>query len=457
MLVASTAGAELVVELEPLRSWPVPLQMSPHTAHIDAGVDGAVVMMSRTGMMGDEPAADEMECLVAVSDAERALSYEVRHDHWPTRCVDAVLHPDGGFILRGEVLDSSQGTVSGFTSGIDADGQVLWSVSDEMFVKGEEEPFDGDWIEALEGLAYDEVGDDVMALTMGERQLGSQQRALIQAHSIDAGSGELIGSGKTFGATKNDVVQELVARDGEFLVVTVDDLGEETRFYSHEVGLGAFRFEPDDRDWTEYELAGPVAYRSDAGTFYLWRRSDEEKFGVMRVEGLDDVVWDASFGATVHIEGQEQFVGEPDRLWVSRDLVVVRHDITGQHPYLRFLDREDGTEKVVVSRGGLTTYEELDIAYGEDGGLVLLALNPVEGRIWEYGLDVVEARGSTKEDDGPDGTEGGCTSSPGTPQAVFAVVVFVVWGLRRDERRSSIVVVGDARVRSRTLAGMWAR
>lgn len=438
---ASIAVAEPVVELEPLRSWSVPIQISPHTAHIDAGVDGAYLMMSRSEGAGEEPSEDEMNCLVAVSNAERALSFEVRYEYAPTRCVDAVLGPDGGFILRGEVLDVAEGKRRGFTSRIDAGGDILWSVPDEKFVDGDEGQFAGDWVEAMEGLAYDEAEEHVFALTMGQRQLGNQQRSLIQAHFIDAESGELIESGMTFGSTDNDIVEDLVARNGEFLVVSVDETGEETRFYSHEVGLGAFRFEPDELDWTVYGLAGPVEYRREAGTFYLWRRGDGDEFGVTRVEGLDEVVWTASFDATGEVDGRNQYLGEPDRLWVSDEFVVIRHDVTGQHPYLRFLHREDGAQIAIVSRGELTTYDELDIVYGEGGKLVLLAINPMDRRLWEYGVELVDGEGAAGVEDGDGENEGGCISSPGAPQAVLAMVMLVAWGIGR---RTVIVKVTGA-------------
>ncbi len=426
--ICSTAVAEVGVELEPLRSWTVPIAVSPYAAKFDTSVDGAFLMM---GSSLDEDDGEEERCLIVVSTAKSALSYEVRHEFEPTRCVDAALLADGDFVVRGQSEEQSTGDNIGFTARIDAEGQMLWSVVDSIFAdEDDNSAFLGRYKEPVQGLAYDERGDHVLALTSAKRQLGDQSRELVQAHSIDAERGELVRSGITFGPTNDDHIEAMVARDGGFLVITRATSGEETRFYSHEIGAGTPRFEPVERDWSHREVVVTPEYREDVGTIYVWNGGEEGQYEVLRVQGPDSVAWSTTIEDTAKVDGQLRQVGSPDRMWMSSKWVILRHRRTGHHPYLRILHTSDGEEVAVISKSELTDFDEVELSYGEDGQVVLVAVNPVGGWMWEYEVHLggaAEAYASTREGDEAGGS---CQSLPGNSPGAVVMVLLCAWWVR---------------------------
>ncbi len=442
-LGAGDALAQPTVELEPLRSWPAHRAFSPYAAHIDVGTDGRFLMMSRPVTSADENIKEQWRCHVVTADAQSAVSYDVRIDYLPTRCVDALAHPEGGFILRGEVWDAALEEVMGLTSRVEADGEVLWTVYDREFAESDDEDNDfvGIYVGATQGLAIDATGNHVMALTRADRPLGDHSRPLIQAHSINTESGELIGSAKTFGPTNNDIVLDMTALDGEFLVVTSDDSGLPTRFYLHEVGRGAVQFEPAVTDWERKSLVVTPIYREPWGAFYLWKKDDGE-YGLARVEDLDSQVWSIEFEEISPIEGLPRYLGQPDRMWVSDRWVVIRHNPSGQHPYLRFFDAEDGRELMVIQRDELTNHDEVGMAYDESGGLSLLALDPVRGLMWEYGVEIADALPGDEQRGEAVASDGCSTTSRGAGW-IWTVALFLLW-IRRAN--------ADCQSRGRTLS-----
>lgn len=433
ILTGATPGLGQELHVESLRNWMVPVYFSPHTAWIDASVDGSVLLMSpptEPGGQGQNGA--DPECVVIVSNPTRTVAYNLRHEFRPTRCIDAVLHPDGGFIIRGEAMVESphgEEEFAGFSSRVASDGQIVWSVDDGQFAESEhQEAFAGNYVGAKQGLAYDEGGDHVFAVSEAEQPLGNESRSLVQAHTMRGDTGDVVESGLLFGPTNNDRIVDVVARDGEFLVVTVGDGDEKTRLYSHEATVGAFQIDGQQLDGSTTTLSAPPRWLDGVGTVVGWRDEEAEQSGVMRLEGLDSVVWNRAYDDKAIVDGRQRILGPIDGVWVSQQVAVVRHNPAGRQPLFRFLDVDDGTDKRLASPEQLTAHEPIGFARDVEGQLTLMALDPVLRTMWEYALAI-----GTDRSGGVDSEEsaGGCSTTGGQPGWLWLIAAALVWGRSR--------------------------
>lgn len=438
---SAVAQDELVVDADPVRDWPA--GVSPLVASIDTSVDGVTLML--------EPYHREVEntpprCLVVIADGHRARSYDYEHQFEPTGCVDALAHPDGGFFVRGEVGASPEEEVvgDGFTARIDADGQLVWVVEDSELVEppphsGAEGEFLGQYAGALEGLAYDEATGRLMALTLGKRILPDTERPVVQAHVVRTDTGAVEFVGQAFGPLQREPVLELVARNGEFLIHTIDEVGGEQRFYSYEPGRAMTQFEPQQADWSRRRVASPIAHRPSLGTFYLWfdEPPTEIRPRITRVEGLDSVVWTREYGADVTVEGPEdvdEIASGAHRIWVGKSLLALSVDTREYGPVVKFIDVDDGTVLAMAPWSELTDHQPIGMTRDADGKLRLLGADLGSDRIWEYALaltskqeeeEIGDANGGGGSDDG-----NGCASVPTGPPAPLMAILAVLWWCR---------------------------
>ena len=435
LLSVTPAMAQPQVEIhaEPVRSWPVPASFSALDATMDTGVDGVVVMTE-----GDDI------CRVVVADSLQARSYEYVHQFRPSRCIDAVAHPHGGFFVRGERLTSEdEGIPPGFTAHIGADGELLWAVDDaELLESVASGQFVGTYDGARPGMAYDETRDRLMALSAGVQNLPDSQRVVTQAHVIRGQSGNLDVVGQTFGALGRDQVLDTVARDGEFLVITADTTGEEHRFYSYEVDRSMTQFEPESADWTSRQVVTPVAHRDELGTYYLWSAPNDvpPRLGIMRIEGLDDLVWTEELLGHDLVDPEVASLLEPQRVWVGRSLLAIQVAVGAQPPMVQFMDAEEGLPLALLSWEDMTSLQPLGMALDDDGHLRLMAFDDEDNRIREYALSISvsgedgedQDGGDTGQDDLEGELEGsGCSSAgSGTGLPVILLATLGVLALR---------------------------
>ncbi len=443
ILVPMTAYAEWAVETEVLRSWPSPLSVTE--VEVDSSVDGITLMMD-AGQAA--PVSDG--CSVTISDDDKAQHYEYRHDFNPTRCLDAVAHPEGGYFLRGDVGATLEDVGEGFTARISADGELLWAVDDRQWIEPDvtqtsSGEFVGDYAGAQTGLAYDPVSDRLIGLTRGNQVLADAERLVVQAHVIrgDTGSVEVVG--QAFGALANEPVIDVVARDGAFLVITTAGEQQEVRFYSYEVGRSMTRFEPEEAGWSQREIITPVAYRQSLGTFYLW--SDGTASGLIRVEGLDSVIWSEQYAIDELVQGDITVDGEPEQSWLGGSLVALRFGSPAQGRFLILIDVEDGVALAMTHWEDLVEPEPIDLVHNEDGELMLLAFDPAEEVIREYQITLVpqddedeqvgaavdEEDGAISDDDGEpneENEESRCQQSTGGPAGLLAVGLLFLWCFR---------------------------
>lgn len=420
----SEGGQEIGVETELLRSWPTPVGTSPYTAGFDSTIDGVtVVIMGR----GEEESA---ECVIVVSDESRARAYTYRHNFHPTRCLDAQAHPEGGFFVRGERADRAPEEVTGFTSRIDADGEVLWSLEDQQLLEQSSPPsgpgeFTGVYAGAMGTLAYDVVNDRLLALSLARLVLPGDDRIITQAHILRGDSGQLRVNGRRFGQLQQDMVVDVVARDGRFLVHTLDGNSEAPQFFSYDGQRSITLIEPAGENWSMREIVPPIAYHRERGAFLLWINPAQQ---IPQVTGFDEenkFIWSQRFATEAEIGGELHDLGRADRLWIGTDLMALRYRNQQLQYFLRFIEPSDGTDLGVVSWEQMTEADALDLVRGEDGRLRILAVDLTQGRVLELGLDLVEAPsapgGDSDESDSEE--EGGCNASGGTPGALWPLVV----------------------------------
>lgn len=453
LLIAGPAVAygDVTIEMQPLRDWPSP--MTPTTMEVDSSVDGVTLMVER------EQASTSGGCRVTIADEEGALRYDYRHDGLDTRCVDAVTHPEGGYFLRGDVGASDEEVGQGFTVRVGRDGQLIWAVDDSEWSTGEDRDgvtgaFLGDYDGPRSGMAYDATNDRLIGLSQGNRILADEQRPVMQAHGLDGASGDAQFVGQAFGALANEPVVELVARDGEFLVVTTDSMEEELRFYSFEVGRSMTRFDPSSQDWRVGDLIFPVEYRADLGTFFLW--DDGETSGLMRVEGLDSTVWSEQYVIDDLVEGDIPFDVAPEQSWVGESLIALRYGSPEQGQFLVLVDVETGLAQFITNWDAVVDEEPVDIVRDGQGELVVLAFDTEQGRFHEYGLQLVPRDAAANSENNADETpsedveredeQSGCQSVPAGPgPALVLGWILLGWWWRTAEQPDCLIFGGSLR------------
>ena len=407
--IAQEEEGEMPFEVitEKLRTYPLPAVFQLEGATVDTGIDGITLLLAPYDRGSPEVAP---RCLVVVADAERARSYDYdyRFDS-TTGCVDATAHPDGGFFVRGEVGADPDEVGQGFTARIDADGEVLWTVDDEDLVAHED--FVGSYAGVLAGLAYDTGRDHLLAMTLGVTPLLGTERLVEQAHILNGSTGNLVRVGQAFGPLARDRVLDVIGRDGEFLVVTESDDRQERRFFSYEVGRAMSQFEPESANWSDREIVPPVVYRPELGTLYLWE-DDADRWGVIRTEGLDSVVWS---------EGVDFAVGA-QRVWAGDQIVAVLFRGLDLTRFVVFVDAATGLPMATEIWSDLVDADPLELVTGPDGDLRLLAVEP-GGELGEYTLELVVAADEDDEN-GENGDptttadeDGRCQSVGGGPGA----------------------------------------
>lgn len=438
LMIGTSATVEAEIGVEVIRDWPMPVGISPYTARIDGSLDGEMILVTGRGVEGAQ------ECVVVVSGKERSRAYSYRHQFHPTRCLDGVGDGKGGFFVRGERSDREPEEETGFTVRISAEGEVLWSLEDQEF----SESFEGEYVGALAGMAYDQSRGRLIAMSRGERRLAGASQVVMQVHQIDGESGALLGAGQRFGTQSTDVILDLVAREGEFLVLTLDGRDQEVRFYRVGAEERALRTEPGDRRWAERWILGPIGYERGRGSFVLSEPIGGGRPEVMALDLEDQLVWVREYR-----QGEEELVegdplGEAERLWVGRDLLALGYRNSQREYFLRFLDPETGEELGIYRRRGLLEADILGLSRNDLGGLRLVALDLEAVRFVE--ADLFRGSGEQREveeeeeheESGESGGGCGVVGSQGKERTklFWLMMGSLVIGLRRGRRSSRVVI-----------------
>ena len=429
VFVASGASAgEVVFDTEPVRHWPVSTAFVDGSISVDGSVDGTTVVTAT------EEADDETACRIVVADNAGVTTYRYRHEFRSTQCIDAVADPEGGFFVRGEreVVDEEEAV--GFTSRIAVDGEVVWAVDDEQLLEQEPFPegpgqFRGDYVEPAQGLTYDVEEKRLMGLTTGQRVRMGDEQSVVQAHIIDAATGELEVAGLEMDA--NEALVDVEARDGAFLLTTFGELTG-PRFYSYRADRTVDEVEPEGEDWASRRVVAPVVHRRGLGSFVMWIDEDptELMVGLVRVEGLDSTRWSEEYELTGIVDGRQEFLGQPVGMWVGEEYAAVLHDRGEGQQFLRMIDTDDGTARGSIRWTDVPSQQDpIGMATSVDGELRLVAVDRDTAEVWEYRLAPVAGGGAIGDDE--ETGDRACGQAPGSPSLVVAVVG-LLWLIRRQ-------------------------
>lgn len=433
--VPTAAHAALSVDATEVRSYDLPEGVEPAQAQIQATRDGTTVIAATTGD------GAQMACTVELIDDQGATSYAYRYQDGPTACVGVLVHPDGGFFLRGAKADAQQGDVFGFTARVGADGTEMWAVADQDLVDAAAEAdggtgeFIGQYTEPHAEMAYSAEFDRLLAFTNANLNVGGGQR-LTQAHVLSGDTGRIKVSGQTFGHQGGfGFIAETVSRtsDGYFLLYIYSAGSRGAYFFAYNGRNSVDSFKPLGEDWST-RYVRQMVYAPDDNVYLLWTPSDQPDAptNITVVDDQASEVWSSSFEAT---GAQGAALGQPLAMWVGANEALVLYS-SNQKLVLRVVDTFSGDELGVAPLAGVTDYSPVAILNGTDGGLKLLAAEQGSPTLHEFRLEFSQSAdggdagmsdaGSGGSSSGGDG--GGCTSGgPAVPAPMSAVAL--VFGL----------------------------
>lgn len=437
---------DLEAETNRLRTYEIPSQFRIPERIVESTDTGETLIANTTGQGSDAT------CLVVVASGQSARAYPYRHGAEGTRCVDAVVHPDGGFVVRGERAGADSGAVSGFVARVDARGREQWLVHDTR--TADSDGFEATYKAPTGPMAYSRESGQLLTFTLGEISPGNSRSREITHASILSG-GEMTVPAKRLGAGFGRIGNVAVfGASGEFLVhiFRPGSPGAEFVTYDGRQTIDAYR--PLGESWDE-RIVRRMSVGPGGRVYLLWTEQTDgggpTHVSVADREGGE--VWSATYRST--IEGPEASpaadagsppneldLGPPKGMWVGADHIVVLYE--AGESYLRVLEPSTGEELGVLTLSSLTDLTPLNFLTGRDGELKLLAADQQQGRFHEFGL-TFETDPSRPGDagfvdggadvgaGGDNGGDGGC-SSTGDPGPVSPLVVLfaaAVWVVSR--------------------------
>lgn len=430
--VATPAGAQEDLEAESnrLRTYDVPAQFRIPERIVESTDTGETLIANTTGEGADAT------CLVIIASGDSARAYPYRHGAEGTRCVDAVVHPDGGFVVRGQRAGAESGAVSGFVARIDAQGREQWLVHDTR--TAESDAFEASYKAPTGPLAYSRESGQLLTFTLGEISPGNGESREI-THASVLSEGEMTVPAKRLGAGFGRIGNVAAFEaSGEFLVhlFRPGSPGAEFVTYDGRQTIDAYR--PLEESWDQ-RVVRRMSVGPGGRVYLLWTEETaaEGPTHVSVAGRAGDEVWSATYesaiarpdaapGADTGSTSGELELGPPKGMWVGADYIVVLYEAGDS--YLRVLETSSGEELGTVTVSSLTDLTLLNVLRGGEGELKLLAVDQQQGRFHELGL-TFEADSSGSGDagfvdggadagaGGNNGGGGGC-SSTGDPLPV---------------------------------------
>ncbi len=453
-------GAEgLEVSTREVRSYEVPSGFALEDRIVASTDDGETLIANTTGE------GSEATCLVVLVSGESAAAYPYRHGPEGTRCVGAIVHPDGGFVLRATRAQAASGQAAGFTVRVDRQGRERWLVRDSR-VAGSDE-FGGEYKQPDARLAYSPSSEFLLTVTLGEISPGfGPARDISHVSILDGGQMSIPAKrlGSSAGYGRIGAVAALES-SGRFLLhlYEPDAVGAEFVVYDGRQSVGSYR--PLEAAWQERVVRG-MRHGPDANLYLLWSEGVEAD-GPTRIAVADEQggeVWSESYPATVPrpdgappvatpsdagvdggVADDELDLGPPRGIWVGRDYVIISY--TGRTTYFRLLEANSGREMAVIPASQLTGLQRLNVLRGQRGRLKLLAFDRASSRFRELRIEVASG-GPTAGDAGwSDATgseasraggsqQGGCSTSgrPLSPVPIALVALAAGWAAARCRR-----------------------
>ncbi len=446
--LATPAYAQETLEAETnrLRTYDVPAQFRIPERIVESTDTGETLIANTTGE------GAEATCLVILASGESARAYPYRHGAEGTRCIDVVVHPDGGFVVRGERAGAESGAVSGFVARVDAQGREQWLVHDTR--TAESDTFEATYKAPTSPMAYSRESGQLLTFTLGEISPGNGQSRDITHASILSG-GEMTVPAKRLGAGFGRIGNVAVfGASGKFLVhiYRPGSPGAEFVTYDGRQTIDAYR--PLEESWDE-RVVRRMSIGPGGRVYLLWTEGTDSG-GPTHVSVADragDEVWSATYDSAIDRpdatseadagrSSSELELGDPKGMWVGADYIVVSYE--AGESYLRVLEPSSGEELGIVTLSSITDLTPLNFLTGRDGELKLLAVDQQQGRFHELGL-TFEADSSAPGDagfvdggtdvgtGGDSGGDGGCSSTGGLVPVspLFAVLAAAVWVVSR--------------------------
>lgn len=408
----------------------MPSGISPFTAQFDGTEEGVFLIASS---IAEGPS---QECVVIRSDEETTRVFRYRHEFYPTRCLHVAHDGEGGFVLRGERSDLDPEAVGGFTVRVDAEGELRWVLEDAVVL---DEGFSGNYRGALPGLAVDFSGARAMAMSLGGRPLAGSELPVTQLHRIETSTGALLRGGITFGPQFNDLILDVVPREGHFLIHALDGRNDETIFYELRSENRIQRVQPAGQSWTSRDVLDAPLYLPEVGTLFLYRQGN--RFYLSRIEG-DQSRWDLELPVTESLLVEERPIGTARKLWATESAIVVGYENAQRERSFFFVDPETGEPLGAMNRRGFRDREILSLGRGPEGSLRGLVFDVDALRFFEVVLHLNEVSledGNEEERENEasgDEENGGCStlSSSGAPSPLLLLAIGLFVALKRGSR-----------------------
>ena len=462
------------VRLTELRSYGIPESFRLEAAHPVIAEDGRVLYAANTGIAAaGEGGVQDAACTVVVADESGARAISYRYQNKPTGCVRVLAHRDGGFFLRGNRLTTLNNQVvpdhnGGFIARIDANDREVWVLSDRSFIDADEVSqggpggFVGRYAGALAPLVYHREMDRLLVFSSAT-MTAADSRTVVQAHMLDAETGELRVNGLSFGpqGTRGQLTGAFYRESQKDFLLRFSDAQQETKFYTYNGRRRIDTFVPAGKDWTQRRIISAEWSTSQQELYILSQLlgSVDPNNELSVFNGQGELLWSVELGARV----DEVALGMAERFWILRDYILIGYR-WGAGDYVRVLEQQTGASLGVAEFGmdallGQSPYEILGLESAPQDSLRLLRVQTQTRRVREDRVDIIRGSpgpadadaGSGGSDAGdvgmpPGGGDGGCavSDSGAIPpfsalSLAFGLLVFTI----ADRRRMNRIDRGD--------------
>ena len=443
---ASWGGVRVSAEV--VRSYDLPSSLAPGAMIVRQGAGATTLLFTTTG------SGRNLGCAVIVATPEVATRFDYRYNDTPTRCDNVIPHPEGGFFLRATNPSAVAGENPGLTAYIDRDGVEQWVVLDSALIdaRSEADGGTGAFVGVYDGpnttMVYNPQTERFMGFTNAALIVGAEAKPLSQAFLVDMKTGEVVRSGRTFGASPSGQAQRAIVQPGsrDFLIQMTRTADQGASFFRYDGRIRISRVDPLQEDWSQRvieDLTPGLVPR----THILWTPgpTSETDTHVSVVNAQAAAIWDRVFPELMpSLDGMIE-LDRPSALAAGANAVVVTHSVNNR-PVYRVVDAQTGDSLGILRGQDITPHEPLGMLGRVDGAVRLLVANAQAGRLEELSLsfedaDVVAPEPPPEDADmGPpmlppvlDPQEGCCAQVPVTPSRVPLMwcVVLCVGVVRR--------------------------
>lgn len=439
LLFTPEVRADVAITLDGPREYQLPPGFDPQGA-IVVGQGAATYIVKNTGD------GASLRCVIVRADDEGARAFTYRINDQPTACLDFGLHSDDGFFVRTWDPSAVEGSITGNTSWIDAEGVERWRIPDRRLVEAEQIPggtgvFQGEYFSPIGPILYSPESDRVLAATLGKLSIGFDDKYIAQHHVINPETGSLTRTGFTLGQTGVGVpVAGVLQEDGRFLIAQ-DTLGlEGPIFFRYDGRQAVEQFEPIGDSWEGRTLTRLRHFKRTNVLLWTELATDDAPAHIASTNDAGATIFQTEYEATYRFaDGEFVFLGRPLNLWITDEYAIIAYSWEGEI-FLRFVD-QNGESPGMARLTGFTPLSPLAVVTDADGAVRLLTANASQRAI-EYDLrfedvDDYDPNKILEDMDIPDVTIGdvldetgcGCGSTNSALPGNVALLLMVVFSI----------------------------